>query len=391
MIAFAFLALSANMAKAQDTENNHDRLDSIEVSLLTCSPHEEIYSLYGHTAIRYTDRATDTDIAINYGMFSFNKPYFALRFIFGRTDYEMGITPFDVFCEEYKSYGSGVTQQTLNLTAKEKAQLARALEENYRPENREYRYNYYYANCTTKARDILSGCIDGKIVYDTTDIDSTVSFRDMIHRCNGHHPWARFGNDMLLGIKSDLNTNISEQQFLPANLQKDFSKAHIIANDGSRRQLVSKTEVVVRPGTQVTESEFPLRPSSCAWILFTIIIGTCLAEHFARKTFWGLDLVLMTAGGLIGLLIFAMLFSLLPTTNSNLMILLFNPLPLFFVYTVTRRRIKGLPELKAWWWLSVVMISLFFVGAFFQSYAEGALIVACSLLIRSVYNLFRSR
>ena len=90
--------------------------DSIEISLLTCQPHQEVYSLYGHTAIRYRDRRNGTDIAVNYGMFSFRKPFFVLRFIFGLTDYEMGIEPFEDFCAQYASYGSGVRQQTLRLS-----------------------------------------------------------------------------------------------------------------------------------------------------------------------------------------------------------------------------------------------------------------------------------
>ena len=82
-------------AKAQDT--SYIDMDSVQISLLTCQPHEEVYSLYGHTAIRYYDKTRNMDLAINYGMFSFKKPFFILRFVFGLTDYEMGIEPFDAF------------------------------------------------------------------------------------------------------------------------------------------------------------------------------------------------------------------------------------------------------------------------------------------------------
>ena len=92
---------------AQSSLNLKD-MDNVRISLLTCQPHDEVYSIYGHTAIRYQDAARGTDLAINYGMFSFNKPYFILRFVFGLTDYEMGIEPFDAFCAQYASYGSGV-------------------------------------------------------------------------------------------------------------------------------------------------------------------------------------------------------------------------------------------------------------------------------------------
>lgn len=139
--------------------------DSIEISLLTCAPGQEVYSLYGHTAIRYNDKKKGIDIAINYGMFSFKAPFFILRFIFGLTDYEMGIIPFDAFCEEYRYENRSVTQQVLNLTAKEKKEIIKAIEKNYLPENRVYRYNYFYDNCTTRARNILLDNIDGEVCY----------------------------------------------------------------------------------------------------------------------------------------------------------------------------------------------------------------------------------
>ncbi len=44
--------------------------DSVEVSLLTCSPGTEVYSLYGHTAIRVKSYTTGEDWVFNYGVFS---------------------------------------------------------------------------------------------------------------------------------------------------------------------------------------------------------------------------------------------------------------------------------------------------------------------------------
>ena len=38
-----------------NNEFNIEYYDSVEVSLLTCQPHDEVYSLYGHTAIRWND------------------------------------------------------------------------------------------------------------------------------------------------------------------------------------------------------------------------------------------------------------------------------------------------------------------------------------------------
>ena len=139
--------------------------DNIKVSLMTCAPGTEIYALFGHTALRYEDTARGEDWVFNYGMFSFNTPHFIYRFVKGETDYELGVTRYPYFEGSYAMRGSSVYQQTLNLTISEKQELRRLLEENYLPKNRVYRYNFFYDNCTTRARDIIEKCIEGKVVY----------------------------------------------------------------------------------------------------------------------------------------------------------------------------------------------------------------------------------
>ena len=112
---------------------NAEPLDSVELSLITCSPHEEVYSLYGHTAIRLVDQRSGRDLTFNYGVFNFKAPHFVLRFVFGKTDYELGILPTGMFCDYYQQWGSEVAEQVLNLTAEEKALLLHALGVNLKP------------------------------------------------------------------------------------------------------------------------------------------------------------------------------------------------------------------------------------------------------------------
>ena len=170
-------------AVAQDSIQSN-AMDSVEVSLLTCSPHEEIYSLYGHTALRWHDLRSNEDLAFNWGVL----------------DYELGTVPMKYFTEEYRNVGSSVTEQVLNLTAEEKQRLFLALVKNLQPENRIYRYNYFYDNCSTRPRDIIEQCINGKLEYADRE-DFTSSYREMVSMCTRNHPWATFGNDMLLGVK----------------------------------------------------------------------------------------------------------------------------------------------------------------------------------------------
>jgi hypothetical protein len=123
-VAFSIL-LTSNNAIAQDFDLSE--MDSVEIGLITCSPHEEIYSLYGHTALRYHDLKRGIDGVYNWGVFDYTKPHFALRFIFGLTDYELGVAPTLPFCQYYAEWGSQVTEHVLNLTRVEKWNIRNAL------------------------------------------------------------------------------------------------------------------------------------------------------------------------------------------------------------------------------------------------------------------------
>jgi len=349
-------------------------MDSVEISLITCSPHEEIYSLYGHTALRYHDMSTGEDIVFNWGIFNFNAPHFVVRFVFGLTDYELGPAPFGPFCRYYQKWGSSVTEQVLNLTAEDKLSIRAALEENLREENRVYRYNYFYDNCSTRPRDIIERNIAGKVIYQETG--DTQSYREMVHQCTRNHPWAKFGNDMLLGLKADLPTTRSQQEFLPENLMYDFDHAQIYEN-GEYRPLVKARYMPVAPGVQVIEEDFPLPPLTCAFILFGVSVAVMALEWKRRKTYKYWDAALMTIQGLAGCILFAMLFSQHPTTSTNLQLLLINPLPLLYIPAVVRRK-----KATRWWTLLAIMIVMFLLGRIFQTYAEGMVIVALCLLTR---------
>lgn len=358
--------------------------DSIRISLLTCMPRPYVYSLYGHTAIRYENLTQGIDIAINYGIFSFSKPYFVLRFVFGLTDYEMGIEYFEDFKTQYERSGCGVIQQTLNLTDKEKAAIAEAIDKNYLPENRVYRYNYFYDNCTTRARDIILDNINGKVVFEN-EANPYPSFRELIHQYNERHRWARFGNDLLLGVKADRPTTFGEQQFLPKNLSKDIIHAVIYDKDGSKRKFV-ESETWVLPATSDSGSDsFPISPIVCLGVLAALVVAITTIEAMRKANYWLTDTIMMFLTGACGLILFAMIFSQHPTVSLNLQILLLNPLNLVFLWSASKKIKKGQPckWQKAW----TVLIILFLLGGIMQSYAEGIYFVALSLLYRNIMKI----
>ena len=379
-----FLLLSAVVLTTQKAFANKayriEFFDSVEVSLLTCQPHDEVYSLYGHTALRWHDlRPGGFDLAFNYGVFDFKKPHFVARFVFGLTDYELGAYPYKYFLEEYRRFGSMVTEQVLNLTAEEKLILHEALAMNLRPENKIYRYNFFYSNCTTKARDIIENCINGKIEYAERE-DYTPSYREMVHSMTRNNPWARYGNDLLLGIKADFKTDLRQQEFLPGNLLYDFDHAQIYS-EGTYRPLIKERRIAVPAGVQIVQEGFPLTPLSCAAVLLAIGLVIFFFEWRKKRVFIVWDVLLMLAVGTFGIVLTLMLFSQHPTVSLNLQIILLNPLPLLFLWPVIRRR------QTRYWAISAILAVLFLIGSFFQSYAEGIHVLALCLLMQCYANL----
>lgn len=376
------LSLTCNAVKAQPvSEEIIQSMDSVDISLLTCGPGQEIWSLYGHSAIRYHDKARDQDLVINYGMFSFRQKFFILRFIFGLTDYEMGIMPYSDFITEYQSQGRWVKQQTINLTQQEKWSITQAIDKNNQPENRTYRYNYFYDNCTTRARDMITSHINGNVLYPENQ-KSNANFREMIHQYNGNHPWARLGNDLLLGVKADSKASDQDQQFLPDNLCKAFDNATIINKEGKRRPLIESSTYLLNTTGQVSENSFPVSPSDCSIILLIITIIICAVEWMSKKVLWGYDALLLTLDGLAGLVLFAMIFSQHPTVSLNFQILILCPLSVIFMIPV----VKKLRKHEIHWYMKVFkyLIATAVILFAFQKYDQSVLILALILLGRII-------
>ena len=356
--------------------------DSMEVSLLTCSPGTEVYALYGHTAIRICNETTGEDWVFNYGVFSFDQPHFIWRFALGECDYQVGAVPFAYFAKEYEARGSSVYQQTLNLTSAEKRRLWALLLENMQPENREYRYNFFYDNCTTRARDRIEEAVDGEVVYPRADTVHT--YREIIHQYTGHYPWAELGNDLCLGAEADRPITERQEMFAPFYMLHYADGAVIRDPEGHERPLVSgKSKVVAGRGVGVQE-EFPLSPWACGWLLFALVALLTAAERWKHACFWWMDMVLMSLVGIMGLVLTALFFfSDHPTVGSNWQIWVFNPIPLVAMPWVVRCGVKGRKTVYHAFNALVLMFFMIFSAFIPQDFCVVVVPLALSLLLRS--------
>ncbi len=360
--------------------------DSIRFSLLTCAPGTEIYSLFGHTAIRYENYTRRIDVAFNYGMFSFNTPNFIFRFVAGETDYQLGITPYSYFEAEYAMRGSSVYQQVLNLTQSEKERLLTILENNYLPENRIYRYNYFYDNCTTRARDKIEECIEGKVVY--PDSLSGKSYRSIVHEFTAGSPWDELGIDLCLGAEADKEINKRQQMFSPFYMKYYASNAYIVDAGGTRRPLILDETKIVDVEPDEVQLGFVLSPLMCGALFLALCVVMAWGQWKTQRIWWGWDIVLYGLQGLAGCIIaFLFFFSVHPTVGSNWLLILFNPVPLlylpFMVYKAVKRK-KDYYHVGNMVYLTLFITILPFCG---QEFNLTVLPLALGLLVTSASHV----
>ena len=359
--------------------------DDIRLSLLTCAPGSEIYALFGHSAIRYENLSSKQDWVFNYGMFSFREPNFVMRFVKGETDYQLGVVPYSYFEAEYAERGSAVYQQVLNLTEEEKLKLVRALQENYLPANRKYRYNYFYDNCTTRARDKVEECIEGKIVYTKSEKEAT--FRSIIHEYTKGSDWSEFGIDLCLGAEADKPIEFRQQMFAPFYMLEAAGTAMVQRGDTLVPLVKEEFKVVDVVGD--FEPAFPLSPMVCAMGL--LVITLCIVARGVRKghisCLW--DVFLFGLQGIGGCLIaFLFFFSVHPTVGSNWMIVWLNPIPLFYLPFMVYKALKRKKD--TYHWINSVYLTSFILlmPLIPQEFNLTVLPLALSLLATSVGHLF---
>ena len=359
-------------------------VDSVRISLLTCAPGSEIYALFGHSAIRYEDPARGEDWVFNYGMFSFKDPNFVMRFVKGETDYQLGVIPYRYFEAEYALRGSSVYQQELNLTDAEKVKLIGLLRENYLPANRVYRYNYFYDNCTTRARDKIEESIEGKVVY--PESDRVVSYRDILHEFTAGSEWSEFGIDLCLGSEADEPIDERKQMFAPFYM--------LAAARGAVIQRGDEVVPFVREETKIVEAEledepaFPLSPMTCALLLLACTIAIVIRGYRKGRQCLVWNVLMFALQGLGGCIIaFLFFFSLHPTVGSNWLLILFNPLPLLYLPVMIVRGMKQQKDPYHWYNAVVLTSFIILMPVLPQEFNPTVLPLALNLLLLSVGHL----
>lgn len=278
---------------------------SIRISLLTCTPGKELYSTFGHSALRVVDKTNNSDIIFNYGTFDFNDPDFYWKFTRGKLLYFVSIDNFNDFVAEYQYEGRGITEQTLDLSCQEKQKLVAALYENAKEENKYYKYDFVRDNCTTRLRDIVAKYSKDSLVSKNIRPYSGVTFRKLLHEYlnKGNQHWSKFGIDILLGSPLDKKITNDEAMFLPDYLMKAFDSSNI----GTKKLVLEKTTIL---NSAIRSNKSPLFTPLVVFCLLFLIIAILSFVHSKKiRSFLRVfDFTLFFLYGLLGLFLLFMWF-----------------------------------------------------------------------------------
>ena len=312
------------------------------ISLLTATPCDyAVYTLYGHTAIRVRDSIAPNnqiDYVFNYGLFDPSQSNFEYHFAKGDLDYVLGFGDFDSFLQERKWLNSSVYEQIFNLTPQEMQAIWTALIFNVQPENRSYRYNYFFDNCATRPANLIEQVVNGQIVY--VEMPEKETFRDIINHLTRNNTWLTFGCDLVLGVQTDRTVAFRETFFIPKYLQNAFSSAQIVNSEGIARPLVSAEYTLYEAVPEETEKLF-FTPMACSLLLFILVLFATWIEWRRKKYFRWLDCMLFFMAGIAGCIIFFLCFlSEQPYVWPNISIGWLHPLHLIGVVLFAVKKIN---------------------------------------------------
>ncbi len=276
---------------------------NLRISLLTCSPGEDLYSTFGHSAIRVTDTGSNSDIVYNYGTFNFDEPGFYTKFTRGKLLYYISTEKFDSFQGFYHDEGRGITEQILNLSCAEKYNMLLLLQTNLRPGNRYYKYDFTFDNCTTRLRDLVEKSAASPVHF--REILKTQStFRDLIYEYLNYNDkqWSKLGIDILLGSPLDVKMTPHEVMFLPDYLMKSFDNATI----GGRPLVSVKHNLFNTINTPKKKNIFadPLFIFACLFLL--IVLLSFSKNLLIKRMLFAFDGFLFFMTGLLGIVLIFM-------------------------------------------------------------------------------------
>lgn len=326
LIIFVSIAASSQAPKLSNEAS---------ISVFTCGRGEELYSTFGHTALRVKDDANQLDVVFNYGTFDFRTENFYLKFVKGDLQYFLSVSSYDDFIIQYQIEKREVIEQTLNLTIQQKQKIFDALNNNIFSTDKYYTYKFIDRNCTTMVADKINEIVSGEKI--TKIDDKSISYRSLLYPYFENYFWYKLGINIIFGAKTDEK---AEKLFLPVELMNSLN---VIQHDNHK--LVLSTKKLVNGETKNVEFSFL---NSIYFVIFLLLLIVATNKNWVYKSFLFLCGLLGLFLCLVGLysehqevlwnynaLLFNPLFLLLPFVGNKLSKrLIFILLAMIFIYSL---------------------------------------------------------
>ncbi len=276
-----------------------------QISVITCGPSQvELYSAFGHTAVRVADTLQDIDIVFNYGIFDYGQPNFYLNFAKGHLYYKLAMYYFSDFLQSYQEENRFVHEQVLNLKPRQVQRYFDFLYWNAAPENATYNYDYFYDNCATRVRDGLKKALGDSIAFGDEFIEEERSIRDLCDMYLKEQPWGDLGIDICLGLPMDKKANARVHHFLPDYFSLATEQGNV-KNANGFAPLVLKKKVLFEGGKSPKISSLP-HPLWFSGLLFVLLLTLSVWEQKKKRWIKAVDIVFFSLVGLLGTLLFVL-------------------------------------------------------------------------------------
>lgn len=357
-----------------------------EVSILTIGPGDNLYDKFGHSAFYIQDPERDIEAIYNYGVYDWNTPNFYLKFARGKLLYKLEGVQAASFLENYKEQNRWIKQQTLNLSYPEKQAVFTFLNNNLKPENKYYKYDFFYDNCATKIRDVLVSVLGKDLEFTDDFTTENKTFRNLIQQNVHWNSWGSLGMDVAIGAVTDVKANSWQYQFLPDYVFKATATATI--RNGERTPLVKNTQTLFESSRTPETPNFITSPLFVFLLLGGILIVITIRDKKRNKRSRGLDVAIFSITGIIGILLCLLWFATDHSATANNYNLLWAfPFSLLLAFVIGKKQPKSwVRRYVIFLLLLLVLVTMhWFTGV--QEFAFGFIPLFIGLAVRYVYLL----
>jgi hypothetical protein len=344
--------------------------NELTVYLLTMGQGDEVWEKFGHDAIWIHDPVHGTDQVYNYGVFDFRSPGYWGRFVKGNWIYQLAADDIYQTVAQYQYLNRTLVAQELNLSAGQKEQLQAFLEWNLRPENREYRYDYFRDNCSTRIRDAIDRVLGGQIRAATERVPTTTTFRSHSDRLIADDKGIYTALNSGLGPRADRPISAWEEMFLPEKVADRVREIRVVAPGAGHQPLVRSERTLYQASGRPAERATPPR-----WIAVYLAVGLALgallallglvarrsaAGRFGFSLVSGLWALVMGTGGFLLLALWALTDHQIAHRNENLFH--FDPLALGLVLLAPAAAYGARWAARPARWLALAVAGLSLLG-----------------------------